>query len=212
MDQPQVRKATWRLGARELKRLQSAIIAIICILLFIALRPYYLSIIEIRNFSTCQNNMMKLSRAISTYAADWDDAFPIATTWMDAVRGNLAATSGTGFAADTHLRCPLDKTGAPSSYAFNSLMSGINPGFQQTEPEIVERRKQLGRLDRAPLVIERHASPMNAALPIEDWDSLALVFTRPHRIPAPTGLIIRGSKAVSSLNEEQLSSLAGKRF
>src|SRR5690348_4276383 len=148
MDQPTqpastqttARKATWRIGGRERMRLQWLAVAIISLLLFFfVILPYLLSMIQTRDYQTCQTNVLKIARGITTYSTDYDDTLPPAASWMINVEGAIAPTSGTGFAIEHYFKCPQDKSGAQCSYAYNDLLSGFSPNVRSEEPAEKQR-------------------------------------------------------------------------
>jgi hypothetical protein len=212
MDQSQPKKATWRMGARERMRIQSIVIGLICVLLFFAFRPYFIQLVERRDFQTCQSNLLSISRALTTYSADYDGTLPNSSGWMVAALGNMTARSNTGFEKDDLFHCPRDKSGSKSSYAYNELLEGLSLEVRSNKPEDEARRKEIGRLDRSVLVIEKHGSQMNAHMKLKDWDAVAEAMTRVHDVGGPTGSLIMGNGTPSSKNAEQLENLKGKRF
>ncbi|MBM3494372.1 MAG: hypothetical protein FJX72_08640 [Armatimonadetes bacterium] len=201
------KRATLRLGNRERVRLQAAVIAVILALLAVALRPLFVRLIEVRDLQTCQTNVRKIAQALGIYAQEWDDTYPSAPIWLDAVRGRMAAVN-----ADRYLKCPRDHSAAPSSYAYNELMAGLSLSVRRNNPEQLERRKRLRRLDRAALVIEKHGSADNSRLPLSDWDAVRANMTLPHHMPEATGSIIFGDGRAWFRNGETLQSFAGRRF
>lgn len=212
MAQPQTRRATWRLGARERVRLQTLVIGVIVLLLILVFRPIVLLMIQIRDLQTCQTNVHKISRAITQYREDWDDVLPLAETWMHTAGAFVVGTSGTGFSAEKHFHCPRDKSGSPSSYAYNDLLSGLSLSIRAQSAEEEEIRRKLHRPDRAALVIEKHGSPRNAHLPLANWDDVRAAMTLPHFTPEQKGSIISGNGEVSTKSQEQLLNLQGRRF
>src|SRR5258708_37647201 len=212
MDQAPTRRATWRLDARMRFRLQWLVIVIICVLLFFALRPTFINLQETRNLQFCENNMRKISHALTMYTGDWDGALPQGNTWMNNVQGYLAATSNTGFSASTYLHCPLDKSGSATSYCYNDLLQGIAPKMASNDAESDNRRKEVRNPDRMPLIFEHHGSGENAHMTIRTYDDLFSALTRPHVAPVPTGVIMMGGGAVERKNEEQLINSKGKKF
>lgn len=209
---PPPRRATLRLGARERVRLQALVILVILVLLAIALRPVLLNLIQVRDFQVCQTNVRKISQALAIYAQEWDDTYPEATTWLDAVKGRLTPTTGTGFKAEHYLKCPRDKKPGECSYVYNSLMAGLSTTTRDTDPEKAARRRQLRRLDRAVLVVEKHGASANAHVALKDWDAVRSYIDLPHEVPEPTGSLILGSGRAWYQNRESLQNLAGKRF
>jgi hypothetical protein len=215
MDEPpplKPKKATWRMGARERTHIQWVVVAAICLLLFVMLRPTFVHMAEVRDFQTCQTHMRKIALAVKTYAADYDDTLPLSSNWTEAVLGSMTPTSGTGFKLADELHCPRDKSGGKSSYAYNSLLSGISPGVKSDSPAAESRRASIQRFDRVPLIFEHHGSPMNASNLVTGYDSFKGMLTRPHELPARTGSFISGAAQASSMTEDQLNELAGRSF
>jgi hypothetical protein len=212
---PTIYKTSWRMNARDRARLQWLVVAIIAILFFfIVLKPWITSLEGRRNFQSCQTNMLKMARAVNTYANDWDGAFPPAETWMANLAGQMTATSGTGFDVLYYFHCPEDHSGSKFSYAYNDLMSGLLPTVKPREGDVAEkkRREALGRVNRAPLIIERHRSNENAHVRLETWNDVKREMTLPHVIPEPTGWMITGTPEAISISDEKLRDLLGKRF
>ncbi len=204
---PERRRATLRLGTRERVRLQTAVIAIIVALLAVALRPIFIRLVEVRDFQSCQTNVRKIAQSLGIYAQEWDDTYPISSVWLDAVRGRMAAVD-----PDRYLKCPRDKTDSPSSYVYNELMAGLSLTVRRNDPEMIARRRQLRRLDRAVLVLEKHGSADNAHAPMPDWNAVRSIMDLPHTMPEPTGSMIYGSGRAWFRTRETLDSYAGRRF
>jgi len=209
---PPQRRATLRLGTRERVRLQALVIIVILVLLAVALRPLMQHLIQVRDFQVCQTNVRKIAQALAIYSQEWDDTYPAASSWLDAVRGRLTPTTGTGFGPEHYLRCPRDHKKGECSYVFNELMEGLSMTIRQTEPEIAKRRQRLHRLDRAVLIAEKHGSAANAHVPLENWDAVREFMDLPHELPEPTGSLILGSGRAWFQSRESLASLSGKRF
>ncbi len=215
MDQPQVqvKKATLRLGSRERFRLQAVLVVAICIMLWvIVFRPWLNSLIENREFQNCQVNEHKIARALTMYHGDWDDSYPPGGNWTTAILGNMAATSGTGFDLEKYLKCPLDKTGSASSYAYNDLLAGINPNIAYDDPEKEAQRKNVRNPRRFPLIIEKHCSALNAHLTLKNWNDVIREMNFPHTLPEPTGILITGEGTASRRTRTEVKAQAGKRF
>lgn len=188
-------------------RLQAAVIVIIVGLLAVALRPLFVRLVEVRDFQTCQTNVRKIAQSLGIYAQEWDDTYPLADVWLDAVRGRMAAVN-----ADRYLKCPKDKSDAPTSYIYNEMMAGLSLSVRRDDPDSTARRRQLRRLDRAALLIEKHGSPENAHVPLPDWDAVAANMTLPHNMPEATGSIIFGDGRAWFRSREALQGSAGRRF
>lgn len=206
------RRATLRLGTRERVRLQTAVIVLILLLLGAALRPLLLHLIQVRDFQVCQTNVRKIAQSLAIYGQEWDDTYPPSSSWTEAVLGRLTPTTGTGYSADYYLHCPRDKSGSASSYVYNDLMAGLSISVRQTDPEKIERRRMLRRLDRAVLVFEKHGAEANTAMPLKDWDDVRQAMDLPHSVPEPTGSVILGSGRAWFQSRETLANLTGKRF
>ena len=211
MDQPTPppRKATWRMGQRQRERLQWGVVSVICILLFMALRPYYFFIVETRDFQTCQSNVLKISSSIRRYAEDYEGTMPLGNQWMDTTNGYLAATSGTGFKSTDSYHCPRDKSGQETSYSFNDALSGMSLEVRSKNPEIETRRLQLGHPDRAPALLE-HPGGRNSVVNVFKWDDVSTNLTRLHFESNHTGSTMLGSGKVSSSSDETLPNHKGK--
>lgn len=207
------RRATWRMGARQRERLQWTVVAIICLLLIIALRPYYLHIIAVRNSQTCQSNMLQITRGLTVYGDDYDNAFPLAETWQSSLEGYLATHSGSGFKKSAIFHCPEDSSGTASSYAMNDLLSGYSATHQNLSPEAVEKLTQAGaRPDRIPLIFEKPGSQRDAHFTILDWDALARLIALPHDVPKPSAWIITGGLKPTMIDKEKLATKSGLKF
>lgn len=200
------------MGVRERMRIQAIVIGLICILLFFAFRPYFVQLVQRRDFQTCQSNVLAIARAITTYSSDYDGTLPNGSGWMEAALANMTARSNTGFKKEDFFHCPLDKTGSASSYIYNDLLGGISPDVRSNRPEDEERRKEIGHLDRAVLLFEKHGSPMNAHGTFKDWDAVAAAMTTVHDVGGPTGSLVYGGGSPGSKNREQLDNLQGRGF
>ena len=192
--------------------MQQVVIVIICLLLYLAFKPVVLSLIQTRNFQTCQNNIRKISQGIRNYAEDWDETLPPASIWQDAAESNISATSGTGFTVDSYFHCPLDKSGKPCSYCYNSWLGGLSLITKPENMKAEERLKEIGRLDHAVLIIEKFGGERNQNQTMKNWNDVIAVMNCPHNIPDPTGSLIYGSLEPGSKNKEELGDYAGRRF
>lgn len=210
---PVVRKATWRIGARQRERLQWTVVAVICGLFLFAVRPIYLNIGETRDFQTCQSHMLQIVQGLKIYEDDFDQALPRGDAWMTVTKGYMAAHSGTGFKVEDLFHCPKDNSGSKSSYAWNSLLDGYSSSAKKRDDSGQTAPASNIRPDRVPLVFEKHGSTDNAQAPITNWDDLAAGITLPHFNPdKPTGSIIFGNLAPSSVTKEKLAIRAGQKF
>lgn len=212
MAQPRPRRATWRLGARERLRLQGVFIAIICLLLFVAFRPYFVELGERKQLQLCESNLRKIAHGLAMYQDDWDGAFPQASSWMNSIGGLVQGTSGTGRQASDVFRCPLDHSGSATSYVYNDPLQGISLTESSRDPEKEARRSRLRNPSHLPLVIERHGSALNASVSVWDWDALANTITMEHRVPEATGVIVTAQGSMDRITRDVLSDRSGKRF
>ncbi len=212
MDQPPAKRATLRLGARELRRMQTGVVCLIIVLLGLALRPWFLNTIQVRDFQVCQSHLRSISQSLQNYSNDWDGAYPPGEHWMDHSMAYLHVTSADPKAIEGAYRCPRDRTGEGYSYVYNSLFSGMNPTVRSEEPKLVAQGKRLGRVDRAVLIMEKHGGQRNAHMEIDDWNVVRHEMTRPHELKSATGSYIRGNGKVGSKNSDDLQEVTDKRF
>jgi hypothetical protein len=209
---PPTRRATIRFGPKQLSRINQAFIAIVVISLGVVLRPIYLRFLETRDSALCQANLLKISRGIQLYRGDYDDTLPLAANWQESAAGNMAATSGSGKSLESYFRCPKEKTGGATSYAYNRLVEGLSASIRQNDPEAEARRDRLGSLLRAPMVFEKHGGARNAFAELGEWSMVASTLDRPHLLESPTGWIVNGAGEVQSWSDERLQNMTGKRF
>lgn len=191
---------------------QRVLVIAIIIILAIFLQPYFVGVIQRRDFVTCQSHVREIARGIGNYVSDWDQTLPVASTWMDSVAWNMAPPSNTGFKVEDLFRCPRDKSGAPSSYAYNTLLDGLPREGASKSQNIGERLKAIGRVDRAPLVIEKFGGARNAHVTLRNWNDVTSNMTLPHDLGSPTGSLITGDLKPTSRDKDQLDELRDKRF
>jgi hypothetical protein len=215
LTEPITYKTSWRMTARTRERLQAAVVAIVCLLVFfIVLRPWINNLGSRRDFQICQTSIQKMSKAIKLYSDDWEGAFPPADNWMTNIAGYMTATSGTGFDVMYYFHCPSDNSGSKASYSYNDLFSHFLPAVMPKKGDLQEeaRQKSLGRFNRAPLIIEKHGSPVNAHLPLYNWEDVKRNMTLAHPVPELSGWMIRGDNMSETITMEKLQNLAGKKF
>jgi hypothetical protein len=210
-------KATRRIGLREARNLQRAVVAVVILLLFLALQPYYINLINIRNFQTCQSNVQKIAKGISIYRQDFDDTLPLAANWTDLIRPNIAETSNSGMKVEAYMKCPLDTTGGNCSYVFNKQVEGLSLTTEPREPEVLARRNSVGRLERTPILLEKHGSNQNAVVEIKNWAELKSAVSLPHIMPSPngprpTGVIATVGGGATTVTTELMESKQNKKF
>lgn len=192
--------------------MQKIVIVIICFLLYLALKPVVMSMIQNRNFQICQNNVRKIAQGIKNYAGDWDDTLPNANDWQDAAESDITATTGTGFTVESYFHCPLDHTHDKCSYAYNSMLSGLSMNVLPGDIEGQKRLAEIGRLGYAPMVIEKYGGGENQSVQLKNWDDVANNLTRMHKVPEPTGSMIMGDLKATYRNNDELIDLEGRRF
>lgn len=212
MSEPTKRRATWRLGNRERSRAQLVVVVLICGMLGMVLYPPLTDFVQRRDFQVCQSNALHIARAIKTYTQDWDDTLPLAASWTDAAASHMVATSGTGKDYRAYLHCPLDESKAECSYVFNAALEGISMTVRAANAEARAHRARIGRLEKSPLIIERHGTARNQSVDMTDWDAITKTLQRPHLVPTQTGTLILGNLNPASRTREQLELVAGKSF
>lgn len=148
------RKATFRLGQRQMSFLSLGVIALSLAVIVLLGYQVVRNFIITRNMMVAADNMKQLYRAMGGYAMDTNGAFPDADKWRDQTSGYLSASPGTPGGKLSFL------TGATDSgevgYVFNSLASKYNPEAGET-PD----KKQIPA-NRLVLLIEKHGVPKNA--------------------------------------------------
>ena len=209
---PRQKRSTWRIGLKERMRMQQTVIVIICFLLYLALKPVVMGMIQNRNFQVCQNNVRKIAQGIKNYAGDWDDTLPNANDWQDAAESDITATTGTGFSVETYFHCPLDHTHDKCSYAYNSMLGGLSMNVRPGDLGRRKRLEEIGRLSDAPLVIEKYGGGYNQSVNLKNWDDVTKNLTKMHKVPEPTGSVIMGDLKATYRNEDELTDLEGRRF
>lgn len=154
------RKATWRLGQRELHAIQLVVILLIVLpLLFVGYRVF-LNFKAKRDITIAESNLHNLYVAMTHYSLDWDNKLPPAETWMDAAAGYLPSASGMAGGRLACLQGPGD--GEQIRYVYNDLASGYN---------LQDDRKR--KIDPAHLIllIEQPGAPPNAHMVIQPDDN-----------------------------------------
>lgn len=212
MPDPGVRRATLRLGARERYWLQWGVVALICAMLAIVLKPMLDHLIQVREFQSCQTNVYKISKAVAMYCQEWDDSLPQAANWSDVALGFMDSTSGTGFKVEKYMKCPLDHSPSVSSYLFNSAVQGLSLTVRSANAQQEASRRRLGHVAQTPMVIERHGSAANASAPMWDWSEVHARMTLPHSLPEATGSYIQAGGRPWRRTGEDLALLRDKRF
>jgi hypothetical protein len=186
-------------------------VAVIVLALGLLLYPVYQSFVETRNLQVCQSNMLKIAGAMQRYSEDYDGTLPTGGQWMDTLGGFLQARSGQGFTAADIYRCPLDHSGAASSYVFNEPVGGLLRDGRSSKKELQERQRKIGRQDRAPIVLEKHGSGRNASVTAYTWGEAGRQMTLPHNNKT-RGSYITGALEPKTITREQLDNRSADRF
>jgi hypothetical protein len=99
------------------------------ILILPAFAVFYTAKLAQAQGAICLANVYSLSAAVQMYAADWD-RFPAAERWVPCLEVYCKHY-------DRQLKCPLDRSGAYSSYGMNSSVSDARPELLPTQPLVV---------------------------------------------------------------------------
>src|SRR5579871_2130485 len=102
------RKATLRLGQRELNRITLIVIAIIAAALLYAGYRGMQGFKAHRDVMLARDHLLALHKAMQGYALDWDGHLPPADHWMDSVSGYLSAPPNTPGGPKSYLHGPGD--------------------------------------------------------------------------------------------------------
>lgn len=117
------RKATVRLGRREMAWISiSIIVAILLLFLYIVFRGF-MSYKVSHDLTIGRENLNSIYKAMGAYAEDYDRILPPAEEWYFVAQGYLSNTRRAG-GKESLLRGPGD--GKTIRYVFNSLASGLN--------------------------------------------------------------------------------------
>ena len=153
------RKATLRLGQRELSRITLAVGLLIGAGLIFAAYRTFLGFKSQRDITLARSNLHAIDNALRTYAQDWNGRLPPSDRWEENIALFLPGSANnrgiTGIYA-----APGD--GANVGYVYNVLAAGYN-----LEPTDAAHDKQKALpLDNLVLIFERTGAPLNAHEPI----------------------------------------------
>src|SRR5947207_3932288 len=118
------RKATVRLGQRELSFISLAVILLITGTLLFGCYRAFLSFKAHRDTVIAQDNLLALYKAVRGYAMDYDGHLPPAEIWTESVAGYLSAPPSKPGGKLSYLHGPGDK--GQVGYVYNDLASGYN--------------------------------------------------------------------------------------
>jgi prepilin-type processing-associated H-X9-DG protein len=151
--------------------------------------------------ANCINNIEQISLAMQMYASDWNETYPLAENWNDALaKYARPSASGGSAGADTVWTCPTAKSSEPA-YALNRLLARVRVGEVSFAAETVgiyesvPGRNQAGEAELLPSpprhdggnnigFADGHAQWMDASQTgTLRWD--ALLETPPGLMPVP---------------------------
>lgn len=164
------RKATLRLGQRELSRLSLVVVVLIVVPLLFGLYRVFLGFRAQRDVVVAQDNLHALYNAMSAYANDWDQKLPPAESWTDKVAGYLSAPANKPGGRLSYLHGSGDN--GEISYAYNELASEYNLDPIAREKEFQTTHKKIVDPARLILLIEQPGAGPNAHVSIPPQDSV----------------------------------------
>ncbi len=161
------RKATLRLGQRELSRLSLLVILVIVAGLAYGGWKAIEGFRTRRDLVIAQDNLLNLYRGMRGYALDYDSKLPPAESWSDAVLGYLSGSQARPGGREAFLKGTSDS--GPVSYVYNDAASGYN-----LEPNGKESANSR-RIDPHDLIllVERVGESHNAHASLPPRDSIA---------------------------------------
>ena len=77
--------------------------------------------------ANCLSNIKQLSVAMQMYTSDWDDAYPMAENWNDALAKYTRPRDSASLFGAKIWTCPAAKSSEPT-YALNGMLAGISAG------------------------------------------------------------------------------------
>ena len=157
------KKATIRLGQREMGRLSALVLVILALALFFGGYHLFRNFKSRRDIVIGRSNLLAIYKALNGYAQDWDSRLPDAKTWSDNVAGYLSVPQGTPGGPLSLLHGPGDN--GTVGYVYNDAASGYN-----LEPTGKNDRQAGISPDRLVLLIERVGAPLNAHEDIKPED------------------------------------------
>lgn len=121
---PPERRATLRLGQRELSLISLTVIVLSVALVGFFGYRIFLNFKVTRNLIVAENNLRALYTAMRGYAQDWEGRLPDANRWVEQTLGYLSAPRGMSGGPQVYLQGPADA--GTVGYAYNELASGYN--------------------------------------------------------------------------------------
>ncbi|HLK61359.1 MAG TPA: hypothetical protein VKU00_32720 [Chthonomonadaceae bacterium] len=182
---PPERKATLRLGQRELSLISLLVIGVIVLALGFAGVRLAQNFKSRRDIVIAQSNLHALYIAMHGYSLDWDNKLPHADQWAEEAAGYLSAPPDTPGGKLSYLHGSGD--GETIGYVYNDLASEYN----------LDDHKDAHKLtvdpSRVVLLIERPGAPLNAhvSIPVQNneqaEDALLKELAFPHYADDPKG-------------------------
>lgn len=155
------KRATMRLGQRELARISLSVVIVISLALIFAGYRVFKNFKSQRDIVIAKENLHKLYTAINVYSMDTNSHFPKAESWTDAAMGYLSAPPGTPGGKESYLHGPGD--GEDIGYVFNDLVSEYNLDAASRE----DKKKSFDP-GEMPLLIEQIGAKPNSHIAIPE--------------------------------------------
>ncbi len=161
------RKATWRLGQREMTRISLAIVALIVMALLYGGWKAVEGFKSRRDLVIAQDNLLNIYRAMRGYSLDYDSKLPPAESWSDAVSGYLNSSQARPGGKEAYLT-GTSELGAVG-YVYNEAAAGYN---LEPNGKADDRRNKIDPHDLL-LLVERVGAPRNAHALLPPQDNLS---------------------------------------
>ncbi len=155
------KKATFRLGQRELGRISATVVVIISLALIFAGYRVFKNFKSQRDIVIAKENLHKIYTALNGYALDTNSHFPKADSWTDAAMGYLSAPPGTPGGKESYLHGPGD--GEDIGYVYNDQASEYDLDASSRED-----KKKTFDPGEMPLLIEQVGAKPNAHMVIPE--------------------------------------------
>ena len=162
------RKATKRLGQRELSRISLGVVLLVVLGLVLGGIRVFSNFKSQRDIVMAQTNLLKLWQAMRGYSEDWESRLPPAELWTDSIAGFLSAPPNTPGGALSYLHGPGE--GETVGYVYNDLLTGydLQPTGRVGEDDQPAKKHPLADVNPKNIVvfIEQPGAPPNAHAPI----------------------------------------------
>ena len=202
------RKATLRLGQRQLSLISLTAISIVVVALLWVGYKGFIDFKITRDVSEADSHMHELYKAMRGYSMDTDEKLPIASKWTEQVAGYLSAPPSLQGGKMAYLRGE-DEYGKPIHYVYNDLVSDYKLEDRIT-PE--EQRATL-ELRNVVLLIEMPGEGENVHIRIpprntpQGEEALAKLLTFPHNAGSPdkaTTVVLYANGSTERLTRKDL--------